>query len=400
MASFRIRTINAIAPEGLALFNGRYTVAAGEESPHGIVVRSSPVDLDRFPDLLAIARAGAGVNNIPVDEATDRGICVFNTPGANANAVVELVFTMLGIWLRNVYQGITFCQGLSGLSGEQLDEEVEERKKRFRGVEMAGKTLGVVGLGQIGVRVANTGVHHRMRVLGFDPFPVMANIHQLSPQVELTRSRRELLGQADYVSVHVPLNRATTGLVSTEFLEAMKEGAVLINYSRGPIVDEDAVLAALAGGRLHGHITDFPSPELIGHERILVSPHLGASTSESEENCAVMAVRELKNYLEYGNITHSVNFPNVENIPTVRVHTRLIMINRDQPGMIGLATNILGKNRINIMSYTNESNGTVGYNIIDCEGPVPEEVCREIEGHEGVIRTRTISFRGQVAGGT
>ncbi len=393
MAQFRIKTMNVIAPEGLALFNGNYTVDPDESDPHGLVVRSSPVALEPFPELLAIARAGAGVNNIPVDEATDRGICVLNTPGANANAVVELVFTMLGIWLRNVFQGISFCQGLNGLSGERLDREVEERKKRFRGVEMAGKTLGVIGLGQIGVRVANTGVHHRMRVLGFDPFPVMANIHQLSPEVELTRSRKELLAQADYVSVHVPLNRNTTGLVSTEFLAAMKEGAVLINYSRGPIVDEDAVLAALTDGRLQGHITDFPSEKLIGHDRILVSPHLGASTSESEENCAVMAVRELKNYLEYGNITHSVNFPNVENIPTVWVHTRLIMINRDEPGMIGLATNILGRHKINIMSYTNESNGTIGYNIIDCEGPVPPEVCREIEGHEGVIRTRVISFK-------
>ncbi len=393
MALFRIKTMNAIAPEGLALFNGKYSVDPEEESPHGLVVRSSPVDLDRFPDLLAVARAGAGVNNIPVDRATDLGICVLNTPGANANAVVELVFTMLGIWLRNVYQGITFCQELKDLSGERLEREVEERKKRFKGMEMAGKTLGVIGLGKIGVRVANTGVHHRMRVLGFDPFPVMANIHQLSPQVELARSRREVLSQADYVSVHVPLNRNTKGLVSTEFLEAMKEGAVLINYSRGPIVDEEAVLAALASGRLQGHITDFPSERLIGHERILVSPHLGASTTESEENCAVMAVRELKNYLEYGNITHSVNFPNVENIPTVWVHTRLIMINRDEPGMIGLVTNILGRHRINIMSYTNESNGTIGYNIIDCEGPVPEAVCREIEDNDGVIRTRVIAFK-------
>ncbi len=393
MARFRIKTMNAIAPEGLALFNGNYLVDPEEEDPHGLVVRSSPVELDRFPALLAVARAGAGVNNIPVEEATERGICVFNTPGANANAVVELVFTMLGIWLRNVYQGITFCQGLKGLSGERLDREVEEQKKQFKGVEMAGKTLGVIGLGKIGVRVANTGVHHSMRVLGFDPFPVMANIHQLSPKVELARSRKEVLAQADYVSVHVPLNRNTTGLVSTEFLEAMKEGAVLINYSRGPIVDEEAVLAALASGRLGGHITDFPSARLIGHDRVLISPHLGASTTESEENCAVMAVRELKNYLEYGNVSHSVNFPNVENIPTVWVHTRLVMINRDEPGMIGLVTNILGRHKINIMSYTNESNGTIGYNIIDCEGPVSEEVCREIEDNDGVIRTRVIAFK-------
>ncbi len=393
MDSYRIKTINAIAAEGLALFDDRYQVSPDEENPHGIVVRSSPVDIDSYPELLAIARAGAGVNNIPVDAATEKGICVFNTPGANANAVVELVFTMLGIWLRKVHQGIGFCQELTGLKGEELNQEVEERKKMFKGVEMAGKTLGVIGLGQIGVRVANAGVHHQMRVIGFDPFPVMGNIHNLSPDVELARSRKEVLEQADYVSVHVPLNKNTRGLVSTDFLKVMKDGAVLFNYARGPVVDEDAVLEALASGKLSGHITDFPSEKFIGHEQILITPHLGASTSESEENCACMAVRELKSYLEYGNITHSVNFPNVEAIPTVWVHTRLIVINHDKPGMIGLVTNILGKHHINIMSYSNESNGTVGYNIIDCENAVSAEVQQEIEACDGVIRTRVITYK-------
>ena len=333
------------------------------------------------------------MNNIPVDEASNKGICVFNTPGANANAVVELVFTMLGIWLRNVHHGVSFCQGLTGLDGDKLNEEVEARKKMFKGVEMSGKTLGIIGLGQIGVRIANMGVHHNMRVLGFDPFPVMDNIHGLSPDVELAKSRREVLSQADYVSVHVPLNKNTMGLVSSEFLATMKDGALLFNYARGPVVDEDAVLAAIESGKICGHISDFPSEKFIGHDKILLTPHLGASTSESEENCACMAVKELKSYLEYGNITHSVNFPNVENIPTVLVHSRLIMINHDKPGMIGLVTNILGKHDINIMSYTNESNGTIGYNIIDCEGPVPAEVQKEIEATDGVIRTRVIAFK-------
>ncbi len=390
---FRIKVLNAIASEGLQLLDDRYQVSPEEENPHGLLVRSSPVDIDRYPELLAIARAGAGVNNIPVDEASQRGICVFNTPGANANAVVELVFTMLGIWVRNVYQGITFCRNLAGLDDDRLNSEVEERKKRFRGVEMAGKTLAVIGLGKIGVRVANAGVHHHMRVIGFDPFPLMDNIHELLPEVELVKSRKEALARADYVSLHVPLNAKTRRLVSTEFLETMKQGAVLINYARGPVVDEEAVLAALAADRLQGYISDFPSAKLIGHDRILLSPHLGASTSESEENCACMAVRELKSYLEYGNITHSVNFPNIEAIPTVWVHTRLIMINHDRPGMIGLVSNILGKHHINIMSYANESNSIIGYNIIDCEGPVSEAVCKEIEQHDGVISTRIIRFK-------
>ena len=393
MEQYRIKTINAIAAEGLNQFTDQYRVDEHENNPHGIVVRSSPVDLKAYPELLAIARAGAGVNNIPVDKASEKGICVFNTPGANANAVVELVFTMLGIWLRNVHQSIAFCQELTGLDDGTINEEVETRKKNFKGVEMAGKTLAVIGLGKIGVRVANAGVHHNMKVVGFDPFPVMDNIHELSPDVELVRSRKEALSKADYVSVHVPLNKKTTGLVSTEFVEAMQDGALLFNYARGPVVDEDSVLAALASGKLQGHITDFPSAKMIGHEKILITPHLGASTSESEDNCACMAVSELKSYLDYGNVTHSVNFPNVENIPTVWVHSRLIMINHDKPGMIGLVTNILGKHHINIMSYTNESNGSIGYNIIDCEGPVSREVQQEIEENDGVIRTRVITFK-------
>ncbi len=393
MEQYRIKTINAIAPEGLNLFNGQYKVGEHENNPNGIVVRSSPVDLKAYPELLAIARAGAGVNNIPVDQASEKGICVFNTPGANANAVVELLFTMLGTWLRNVYHSIDFCQGLSTFDDEKINQEVEARKKNFKGVEMFEKTLAVIGLGKIGVRVANAGVHHNMKVVGFDPFPVMDNIHQLSPEVQLMRSRKEALAAADFVTVHVPLNKKTTGLVSTEFLDAMQDGALLFNYARGRVVDEDAVLAALSSGKLQGHVTDFPSKKMIGHDKILVSPHLGASTTESEGNCACMAVNELKSYLEYGNITHSVNFPNVEKIPTVWVHTRLIMINHDKPGMIGFVTNILGKHDINIMSYKNESNGIIGYNIIDCEGPVPREVQQEIEENDGVIRTRVITFK-------
>lgn len=389
---YRIKVMNAISKKGLALLKDRYNIDESEPDPHGIVVRSSPVDLQGLNNLLAVARAGAGVNNIPMDEASEKGVCVFNTPGANANAVVELVFTMLGIWLRNAHQGIYFCHGLKGLAREDLNREVEKKKKMFKGEEMSGKTLGVLGLGKIGVRVANAGVGHNMRVFGFDPFPVLDNIHELSPSVELVRSRAEILSEADYITIHVPLNKNTTGLVAHDFLEAMKPEALLFNYARGPVVDEKAVLEALDNGKLGGYISDFPSPEVIDHPKVLVTPHLGASTKESESNCGIMAVSELKDYLEYGNVNHSVNFPNVESIPTVKVHTRLIMINRDQPGMIGLVSNILGKHGINIASFVNESNGVIGYNIIDCQGPVSEEICREIEGCEGVIRTRTIVF--------
>jgi D-3-phosphoglycerate dehydrogenase len=393
MTTCPIAILNAVASEGLDIFGDNYQLDADAKDALGLVLRSSPVKLDEYPELVAIARAGAGVNNIPVDEASERGICVFNTPGANANAVVELVFTMLGIALRNLHQGMDFCEGLSGLAGEALNQEVEARKKMFKGSEMSGKTLGVIGLGQIGVRAANMGIYHNMRVIGYDPYPVMDNIHGLLPEVELAKARRDLLAQADVVSLHVPLNKNTRGLVSQEFINFMKEDALLFNYARGPVVDEDVVLKALEEGRIAGHISDFPSAKLLDHEKILLTPHLGASTAESEENCACMAVKELKGYLEYGNITHSVNFPNVESIPTVWVHTRLIVINKDTPGMIGLMSNILGKHGINIMSYTNKSNGTLGYNIIDTESAVSSEVCKEIEAVDGVIRTRLILLK-------
>jgi D-3-phosphoglycerate dehydrogenase len=271
----------------------------------------------------------------------------------------------------------------------QLNAEIEARKKVFRGQELADKTLGIIGLGQIGVRAANMGIHHNMRVLGYDPYPVLDNIHRLLPEVKLAQSRQEVLAQADYVSLHVPLNKATAGLVNAEFLAGMNKG-VLLNYARGPIADDDAVLAALDSGQLAGYLSDFPTEKLLGHEKVLFTPHLGASTSESEEHCTAMAVQELKNYLQYGTVTHSVNFPNAESIPAAGSSSRLIMINRDIPGMIGLVSNILGRHGLNIMSYTNKSNGTLGYNIIDTETPVSPEVRREIEAVAGVIRVRII----------
>ncbi|PIE60037.1 MAG: 3-phosphoglycerate dehydrogenase [Desulfobulbus propionicus] len=394
MQRFRIKTVNAIAQEGLELFSGQYSVDPEESRPDGLVVRSSRVDLAEYPELLAIARAGAGVNNIPVEEASEKGICVFNTPGANANAVVELVYTMLGIWLRNVDQSLSFCRKLVEYGDDDtINREVEAQKKRYKGEEMSGKTMAVIGLGKIGVGVANAGLHHGMRVIGFDPFPAMDNIHGLSSEVVLARSRKEALGQADFISVHIPLNPNTRNYVTQkDFLEFVRKGAILINYARGPIVDEHAVLAALENGTLRGHISDFPSLQFIGHKKILLTPHLGASTAESEENCATMAVRELKSYLEYGNIAHSVNFPNIEIIPTVDVHSRILVINRDQPGMIGLISNILGSHGINIMNYSNKSNGTYGYNIIDSEGPIPESIEGMIGQQEGVVRTRVIAF--------
>ncbi len=392
MSEYRIKTINAIAPEGLEQLGAGFSVNPEEKDPQGIIVRSSQVDVDSYPELLAVARAGAGVNNINVPRATEKGICVFNTPGANANAVVDLVFPMVGIWLRNIYQGIAFCKSLADIAPEKVNGEVESRKAAFRGVEIAGKTLGVIGLGQIGVRLANGGIQRHMRVLGFDPFPSLDNIHNLLPEVTVTRAMRDTLGEADIVSLHLPVNEKTKGMVNDDFIAKMKKGSILVNYARGPVVEEQAVLDALASGHLEAFISDFPTPGIIGHPKVLTTPHLGASTEESEGNCSRMAVKELSAYLRYGNITHSVNFPNIESTPASTVHTRLIIINKDVPGMIGFITNILGNHSLNIVSFKNESNGSVGYNIIDLESAISETVVADLQASDDIIRIRQIVF--------
>jgi len=389
---YRIKILDRIAPEGLALLGSGFAVSAEEVAPQGILVRSSGVDTGLYPDLLAVARAGAGVNNITVAKATGAGVCVFNTPGANANAVAELVFTMLGISARNLQEGMEFCRSLAGSPEPEVKSRVEVEKKKFLGVELAGKNLGVLGLGKIGLRVANRGVTTGMRVRGFDPFPALENIHQLSPEVGLARSLSEMVAGVDVLSLHVPLSDKTRGMVDGAFLARLPAGAVLVNYSRGEIVDETALLAALDSGHLSRYLTDFPAAAIVGHPRVLCSPHLGASTEESEEHCAVMAVGELKSYLEYGNVSRSVNFPTAEMIPAGNVVTRLVMINRDVPGMIGFVSQTIGSGSINIASYLNESNGAIGYNLIDLEARLPPALLAEISKHPGVIRTRVIDF--------
>lgn len=393
MSVYKIKKINTIAEEGLRLFTSNFSVSAEEANPDGIILRSSQLNVDDYPTLLTVARAGAGTNNINVVRATERGICVFNTPGANANAVVDLIFPMIGVWKRNIYRGIEFCKSLATMDPNKVNNEVEARKSAFKGEEIAGKTLGVIGLGQIGVRLANAGVFRHMHVNGFDPAPALANIHQLSPDVRICRSVRDTVGDADVVSLHLPLGERTRNLVNKEFIARMKKGAVLVNYSRGPIVEEQAVINALDSGYLEAYLCDFPTPALVKHSKVLTTPHLGASTSESEENCATMAVKELANYLKYGNVEHSVNFPNIELTPTDQVQSRLIVINRDVPGMIAFVTNIFAHNRLNIASYLNQSNGTVGYNIIDVEAEISPVVVDEIMKNQDVIRTRIIVFK-------
>jgi len=392
MSPYRIKVVNNIAPEGLALLGPDYTVSADEPEPDAILVRSALVDTDKYPALLAVSRAGAGVNNITVGKATEKGICVFNTPGANANAVAELVFVMIGISARNINLALDFCRDLAGSSDAEIAEKIETQKSTFRGFELAGKTLGVLGLGKTGVRVANGGITRQMKVTGFDPSPALENIHQLSPEVSLARNWREVVEKANILTLHMPYTNKLRGFINADVLRRLPDGAILVNYARGPLVDESALIDALNSRRLAGYITDFPTAAMLNHPGIIASPHLGASTEESEEQCACMAVQELRSYLEYGTVVNSVNFPTVELIPSDEIHTRLIMINRDIPGMIGFASQKIGAHGININSYLNESNGAIGYNIIDLESPIPDAVVREISGHKDVIRTRTIIF--------
>ncbi len=392
--TFRIATLNKISPEGLSLFGSDYEVADGLSSPDAILVRSAQLDTDTYPKTLAIARAGAGVNNITVDKATQAGICVFNTPGANANAVAELVFTVLGSYARNILPGIQFAQETAKTteSDKELDEKVEKGKGKFAGFELAGKTLGVIGLGKIGVLVANLGVQHRMKVVAFDPFPAIDNIHMLEPSVQILKSMAQVAAACDILSVHVPLADKTRGIINSAFVAGMKDGAILMNYSRGPVVAEADVVAALDSGKLRAYLNDFPSKALINHPKSICTPHLGASTEESEENCATMAVNQLKAYLELGNVANSVNFPVCESVPDASVKTRLIVINKDVPNMIAAITKVLGEAGVNIASLVNKSNGKVGYNIVDVQGDIPETLVKGIEASADVIRVRVIKL--------
>lgn len=392
--AYRIATLNKISPEGLNLFGSEYEVADGLSSPDAILVRSAQLDTDGYAGTLAIARAGAGVNNITVEKATAAGICVFNTPGANANAVAELVFTVLGSYARNILPGIQFARDTAAAteSDKELDEKVEKGKGKFAGFELAGKTLGVIGLGKIGVLVANLGAQHRMKVVAFDPFPSIDNIHQLEPSVQILKSMAQVAAACDILSVHVPLSDKTRGIVNAQFIAGMRDGAILVNYSRGPVVSESDVIAALESGKLRAYLNDFPSKALVNHPKAICTPHLGASTEESEENCATMAVTQLKGYLELGNVVNSVNFPVCESIPDAAVKTRLIVINKDVPNMIATVSQILGAAGVNIASYNNKSNGKVGYNIVDVEGAIPASAVEAVKASADVIRVRVIEL--------
>jgi D-3-phosphoglycerate dehydrogenase len=390
---FKIKTLNNISQQGLKLLNDGYAVSPSEAEPDAVLVRSAVVDTDEIPSMLAIARAGAGVNNISIDKATEKGVCVFNTPGANANAVAELVFIMLGIAARKIHKSLEFSQSLSSEADDKaIGEKVEKGKSQFSGFELQGKTLGVIGLGKIGVLAANAGLQHGMTVIGYDPFPTVANVHFLNPKAEIAHKLDDILARADVLSVHVPLSDKTRNLIGAAQLAKAKNGVILMNYARKGIYDDAAVIAALESGKVSNYITDFPTKALLGRSNVICTPHLGASTAESEENCAVMAVNQLRNYLEYGVVVNSVNFPITEAFPESSTRTRLAVINKDVPNMIAQVTQVVGAAGINIGSFTNASNGKIGYNIIDLDTDVPDSVVASIKAIPNVIRVRVLRF--------
>ena len=389
---FRIRTFNQISVKGLERFSREcYEVASEIGTPDAILLRSHKLaESEIGSSVKAIARAGAGVNNIPIDACTARGIPVFNTPGANANAVKELVAAALLLASRGIVDGISFVNSLSSdMPAAEMGALLEKEKKRFAGNELRGKTLGVVGLGAIGSKVARLGLGLGMEVIGFDPALSVEAAWRLPSEVRRMENLGSLFARADFVSLHLPVLESTRNLVNNESSAAFRKGACLLNFARDEIVDIDAVLHALDSGLLSRYITDFPHPRLIGRRDVLLMPHIGASTEEAEENCAMMAADQLRAFLEHGNVRNSVNFPALELERTGGC--RLAITNRNIPGMLGNILSLLAGAGINVVDMLNRSRDNIAYNLIDIEGAPSEQVLAQISGVEGVVNVRLIA---------
>ncbi len=391
--SYKILTLNKISPEGLKNFNGNYAVSDGENTPDAILVRSAKVATDNYDGLLAVARAGAGVNNITIGEATKKGVCVFNTPGANANAVAELVMTMMGFAARNIGESLDYTATLvSEESDEVISKAVEANKSNFRGFELKGKKLAVIGLGKIGVLVSNYAIDHGMEVNAYDPWPTIGNVHYLNSKVNICGNFNDAINDAELITVHVPLSDKTRDLVGSDELELVKDGCILLNFARDGIINDDAIEEGIKSGKVAKFVTDFPKKRFLNNKNVISTPHLGASTSESEENCAVMAVNQLSEYLEFGTVTNSVNFPIIEAPVQKSTKSRIIVITEDIPNMIANITKVIGETGLNIVSFSNESNGKIGYNIIDLDTAVEESVVSSINSLGNIIKVRLIQF--------
>ncbi len=384
-----ILTLNNISEEGIKkLPADLYKVSDDAADPVGILVRSFKMhDMELGASLEAVARAGAGVNNIPIAKLSERGIPVFNAPGANANAVKELVVGGMLMAARNLAQAWLYTQQLEG-EGDELAKAVEAGKKKFVGYELPGRTLGVIGLGAIGVRVANAALDLGMKVVGFDAKISVENAWQLHSGVEQARSLNDLLSRSDMVTLHVPLLDATRGLLNADGIGRLPKGAVILNFARDPIVDEDAVLAGLAAGKLGCYVTDFPTRKLLGNDKVIALPHLGASTSEAEVNCAIMVAENMRNYLENGNIVYSVNFPEAV-MPRADAY-RITVANANVPNMVGQISTYLADAGLNIEDLLNKSRGELAYTIVDLDAEVPAEVIDRISAIKGVLKVRNL----------
>jgi D-3-phosphoglycerate dehydrogenase / 2-oxoglutarate reductase len=386
---YKILTLNNISPLGLArLPKEKYLVGADVKDPDGILLRSFKMhDMPIPPSLRAVGRAGAGVNNIPVDKLSKMGIPVFNAPGANSNAVKELVIAGMLLACRHIGPAWDFARNCSGTDAE-IGKAVEAGKKNYAGFELPGRTLGVVGLGAIGRLVANTAIELGMKVIGFDPGITIEGAWQLSADVKKAHSVDELLRAADFVTFHVPLVEATKHLINAERLKAMKDGVVILNFAREGIVDDAAVSAAIRAGKVYSYVCDFPSNLLKNHERVITLPHLGASTAEAEDNCAIMVADQIRDFLENGNIRNSVNFPDVS-APREASH-RLIVANANVPNMLGQISETLGVAGLNIHDMVNRSRGDYAYTMLDLDSPISADVLKKVAAIEGVLMTRAV----------
>jgi D-3-phosphoglycerate dehydrogenase / 2-oxoglutarate reductase len=391
---YKIQTFNKISDKGLSLFpESDYAVGPEIQGADAILVRSQKLGSEHLqPNLKAVARAGAGVNNIPVESFTKEGIVVFNTPGANANAVKELLVCGLLLSSRGILPGIEWVNTLDSKTPyAELNKLMETEKARFKGCELAGKTIGVVGLGAIGAMVADIAIELGMRVLGYDPALSVDAAWRVANQVEKQENLTSLISRSDFVTLHLPVLENTKNLIDRKIINYFKTGAVLLNFSRDAIVDNGALLEGLNSGRLSSYVTDFPTPELLRHPRAILMPHIGASTDEAEENCAIMGVNQLRDFLENGNIRNSVNFPNLSLERSSGA--RIAVINQNVPGMLGKILSILADRDINVIDMLNKSRGEVAYNLIDIEGESAADILTEIHAIEHVVKVWSVQTK-------
>ena len=385
---FTYNCLNPISNKGLDLFSTDYKQVDTIGEADAALVRSAAMhDLELGDKLKCVARAGAGVNNIPLDKCAEKGIVVFNTPGANANGVKELVFAGMLLASRDIVGGINWV--LDNKEDENIGKLAEKAKKAFAGTEIAGKKLGVIGLGAIGVRVANDATHLGLEVLGFDPYISVNAAWNLSRNVKHVTNVEDIYRECDFITVHVPLLDSTKGMIDKEAIQMMKKGVVILNFARDLLVDEQAVIDGIEAGKVRNYVTDFANPTTAGKKGVICTPHLGASTEEAEDNCAVMAVDEIKDYMENGNICHSVNYPDC-NMGICQTESRVAILHKNKAGLIASFTTILSKENVNVDDMTNKSRGEYAYTLLDISSKLNDGVISEIEKVDGVIKVRVV----------